>query len=89
MLLNVDQLQKQLDKDEFQEEGSMAAFWVRYTTPDNLGTVKKCPLLKEHVIKDKSIKTDSTLQDEKQQVREEIQMSEYAISDPFIRRANG
>ncbi|GJS49976.1 hypothetical protein Tco_0600097 [Tanacetum coccineum] len=28
MLLNVDQLQKQLDKDEFQEEGSMAAFWV-------------------------------------------------------------
>ncbi|GKA71939.1 hypothetical protein Tco_0778155 [Tanacetum coccineum] len=33
MLLNVDQLQKQLDKDEFQEDGSMAAFWVRYTTP--------------------------------------------------------
>ncbi|GJR83456.1 hypothetical protein Tco_0154241 [Tanacetum coccineum] len=28
MLLNVDQLQKQLDKDEFQEEGSMATFWV-------------------------------------------------------------
>ncbi|GJT42888.1 hypothetical protein Tco_0951603 [Tanacetum coccineum] len=28
MLLNVDQLQKQLDKDEFQEEGSMTAFWV-------------------------------------------------------------
>ncbi|GJY01213.1 hypothetical protein Tco_0359365 [Tanacetum coccineum] len=28
MLLNVDQLQKQLDKDEFQEYGSMAAFWV-------------------------------------------------------------
>ncbi|GKC16168.1 hypothetical protein Tco_1012950 [Tanacetum coccineum] len=26
MFLNVDQLQKQLDKDEFQEEGSMAAF---------------------------------------------------------------
>ncbi|GJW31542.1 hypothetical protein Tco_0051574 [Tanacetum coccineum] len=26
--LNVDQLQKQLDKDEFQEDGSMAAFWV-------------------------------------------------------------
>ncbi|GJU30571.1 hypothetical protein Tco_1174160 [Tanacetum coccineum] len=33
MLLNVDQLQKQLDKDEFQEDGSMAAFWyfVEYT----------------------------------------------------------
>ncbi|GJR48068.1 hypothetical protein Tco_1316171 [Tanacetum coccineum] len=29
MLLNVDQLQKQLDKDEFQEDGSMAAFWVK------------------------------------------------------------
>ncbi|GJX58748.1 hypothetical protein Tco_0290138 [Tanacetum coccineum] len=28
MLLNVDQLQKQLDKDEFQEDGSMAAFWL-------------------------------------------------------------
>ncbi|GJS32536.1 hypothetical protein Tco_0530918 [Tanacetum coccineum] len=28
MLLNVDQLQNQLDKDGFQEDGSMAAFWV-------------------------------------------------------------
>ncbi|GJS68805.1 hypothetical protein Tco_0683370 [Tanacetum coccineum] len=28
MLLNVDQLQQQLDKDEFQEDGFMAAFWV-------------------------------------------------------------
>ncbi|GJV54554.1 hypothetical protein Tco_1455559 [Tanacetum coccineum] len=28
MLLNVDQLQKQLDKDGFQEDGSMSAFWV-------------------------------------------------------------
>ncbi|GJY19789.1 hypothetical protein Tco_0392355 [Tanacetum coccineum] len=28
MLLNVDQLQKQLDKDKFQEDGSMTAFWV-------------------------------------------------------------
>ncbi|GKE62797.1 hypothetical protein Tco_1513164, partial [Tanacetum coccineum] len=28
MFLNVDQLQKQLDKDEFQEDVSMAAFWV-------------------------------------------------------------
>nr|GEZ13455.1 hypothetical protein [Tanacetum cinerariifolium] len=27
MLLNVDHLQKQLDKDEFQEYGSMTAFW--------------------------------------------------------------
>ncbi|GJZ98638.1 hypothetical protein Tco_0671091, partial [Tanacetum coccineum] len=28
MHLNVDKLQKQHDKDEFQEDGSMAAFWV-------------------------------------------------------------
>ncbi|GJW00132.1 hypothetical protein Tco_1555383 [Tanacetum coccineum] len=28
MLLNIDQLQKKLDKDKFQEDGSMAAFWV-------------------------------------------------------------
>ncbi|GJY89754.1 putative ribonuclease H-like domain-containing protein [Tanacetum coccineum] len=28
MFLNVYQLQKKLDKDEFQEDGSMAAFWV-------------------------------------------------------------
>ncbi|GKC52345.1 hypothetical protein Tco_1075090 [Tanacetum coccineum] len=28
MLLNVDQPQNQLEKDEFQEDGSMAAFWV-------------------------------------------------------------
>ncbi|GJT34983.1 hypothetical protein Tco_0925402 [Tanacetum coccineum] len=28
MLLNVDQLQKLLDKDEFREYGSMSAFWV-------------------------------------------------------------
>ncbi|GJV81609.1 hypothetical protein Tco_1517479 [Tanacetum coccineum] len=33
MLLNVDQLQMQLDKDEFQEDGSMASFWyfAKYT----------------------------------------------------------
>ncbi|GJY67574.1 hypothetical protein Tco_0469812 [Tanacetum coccineum] len=28
MILNVDKLQKQLDKDEFQEDGSMTVFWV-------------------------------------------------------------
>ncbi|GJU02397.1 hypothetical protein Tco_1112735 [Tanacetum coccineum] len=28
MFLNLDQLQRQLDKDEFQEDKSMAAFWV-------------------------------------------------------------
>ncbi|GJV38254.1 hypothetical protein Tco_1410731 [Tanacetum coccineum] len=34
MLLNVDQLQKQLDKDEFQEDESMAAFWVKQPVPE-------------------------------------------------------
>ncbi|GJU55045.1 hypothetical protein Tco_1228759 [Tanacetum coccineum] len=45
MLLNIDQLQKQLDKDEFQEDGSMAAFWVvkhfRDTLLQHMGNVKK------------------------------------------------
>ncbi|GJT32643.1 hypothetical protein Tco_0923062 [Tanacetum coccineum] len=36
MLLNVDQLQKQLDKDEFQEDGSMTAFWVVFQDPKSL-----------------------------------------------------
>ncbi|GJZ02448.1 hypothetical protein Tco_0520409, partial [Tanacetum coccineum] len=38
MLLNVDQLQKKLDKDEFQEDGSMAAFWVINRQFQNSGT---------------------------------------------------
>ncbi|GKA78578.1 hypothetical protein Tco_0785115 [Tanacetum coccineum] len=42
MFLNVDQLQKQLDKDEFQEDGSMIAFWVfRDTLLQHMGNVKK------------------------------------------------
>nr|GEV73322.1 hypothetical protein [Tanacetum cinerariifolium] len=47
MLLNADQLQKQLDKDEFQEDGSMAAFWVvnnqfqKDTRLQHMGNVKK------------------------------------------------
>ncbi|GJX89177.1 hypothetical protein Tco_0341191 [Tanacetum coccineum] len=45
MLLNVDQLQKQLDKDEFQEDGSMEAFWVvkhfKDTLLQHMGNVKK------------------------------------------------
>ncbi|GKA84250.1 hypothetical protein Tco_0805845 [Tanacetum coccineum] len=45
MSINVDQLQKQLDKDEFQEDVSMAAFWVvkhfRDTLIQHMGNVKK------------------------------------------------
>ncbi|GJT95170.1 hypothetical protein Tco_1090688 [Tanacetum coccineum] len=37
MLLNVDQLQKQLDKEEFQEDGSMAAFWVMQESKIDMG----------------------------------------------------
>ncbi|GJS57273.1 hypothetical protein Tco_0652057 [Tanacetum coccineum] len=44
MLLNVDQLQKQLDIDEFQEDGSISAFWVKHfrdTLLQHMGNVKK------------------------------------------------
>ncbi|GJZ34336.1 hypothetical protein Tco_0580153 [Tanacetum coccineum] len=52
MLLNVDQLQKQLDKDEFLEDGSMTAFWVvqhfRDTLLQHLGNVKKSVAERTH-----------------------------------------
>ncbi|GKB26258.1 hypothetical protein Tco_0865659 [Tanacetum coccineum] len=41
MFLNVDQLQKQLDKDDFQEDGSMAAFWFKETLLQHMRNVKK------------------------------------------------
>ncbi|GKE21718.1 hypothetical protein Tco_1433230, partial [Tanacetum coccineum] len=42
MFLNVDQLQKKLDKDEFQEDVSMAAFWMfRDMLLQHMGNVKK------------------------------------------------
>nr|GEX63353.1 hypothetical protein [Tanacetum cinerariifolium] len=37
MLLKVDQLQQQLDKDEFQEDGSMTAFWVTQESKTDTG----------------------------------------------------
>ncbi|GKA00198.1 hypothetical protein Tco_0672748 [Tanacetum coccineum] len=40
MLLNVDQLQKQLDKDEFQEDRSITAFWV-YIASINVDQLQK------------------------------------------------
>ncbi|GJR29880.1 hypothetical protein Tco_1106112 [Tanacetum coccineum] len=61
MLLNIDQLQKQLDKDEFQEDGSKAAFWVyfveytgievkhfRDTLLQHMGNVKKSVAERTH-----------------------------------------
>ncbi|GJU27811.1 hypothetical protein Tco_1166432 [Tanacetum coccineum] len=44
MFLNVDQLEKQLDKDEFQEDGSMAAVWIKHfrdTLLQHMSYVKK------------------------------------------------
>ncbi|GKF26009.1 hypothetical protein Tco_0081903 [Tanacetum coccineum] len=37
---DVDQLQKQLDKDKFQEDESMAAFWVMQTQESKIDTGK-------------------------------------------------
>ncbi|GKC30826.1 hypothetical protein Tco_1038120, partial [Tanacetum coccineum] len=77
MLLNVDQLQKQLDKDEFQEDGSMAAFWV--TRGSTLSEIlnrptpgKQTPKSTMHtgkalyadLVDTESIRTDSTVQDD-------------------------
>ncbi|GJU13172.1 hypothetical protein Tco_1135568 [Tanacetum coccineum] len=50
MFLNVDQLEKQLDKDEFQEIGSMAAFKIpefRDTLIQHMESVKKSIRMKE------------------------------------------
>nr|GEW64851.1 hypothetical protein [Tanacetum cinerariifolium] len=41
MLLNVDQLQKQLDIDEFLEDGSMASFWLDNNILGNLKSLMK------------------------------------------------
>ncbi|GJW28567.1 hypothetical protein Tco_0045442 [Tanacetum coccineum] len=74
MLLNVDQLQKQLDKDEFQEDGSMAAFWVyerrvnkrqMQTQESKIDTGKA---LDADLVDTKSIRTDSTVQDDSSRV---------------------
>ncbi|GJU59238.1 hypothetical protein Tco_1237004 [Tanacetum coccineum] len=61
MLLNVDQLQKQLDKDEFQEDGSMTAFWVMQTQESKIDTGKA---LDADLVDTESIRTDSTVQDD-------------------------
>ncbi|GJV60489.1 hypothetical protein Tco_1466589 [Tanacetum coccineum] len=59
MFLNVDQLQKQLDKDEFQEDGSMAAFWVTQESKIHTGKA-----LDVDLVVTESSKTESNLQDE-------------------------
>ncbi|GJZ60061.1 hypothetical protein Tco_0615877 [Tanacetum coccineum] len=79
MLLNVDQLQKQLDKDELQEDGSMTAFWVitrtvllntlesRFNTSKMQTQESKIDTgkaLDADLVDTESIGTDSTVQDD-------------------------
>nr|GEV31918.1 hypothetical protein [Tanacetum cinerariifolium] len=49
MFLNVDQLQKQLDKDEFQEDGSMAAFWVCFVEYSGIEVKHFIVILLQHM----------------------------------------
>ncbi|GKA67836.1 hypothetical protein Tco_0767753 [Tanacetum coccineum] len=59
MFFNVDQLQKQLDKDEFQEDGSMAAFWV--TQESKIDTGKE---VEADLVVTKSSGTESKVKDD-------------------------
>ncbi|GJS89752.1 hypothetical protein Tco_0772388 [Tanacetum coccineum] len=74
MLLNVDQLQKQLDKDEFQEDGSMTAFWVyeRRVNKRQMQTqeskIDMGKALDADLVDTKSIRIDSTVQDDNNRV---------------------
>ncbi|GKA30049.1 hypothetical protein Tco_0716294 [Tanacetum coccineum] len=71
LLLNVDQLQMQLDKDECQEDGSMAAFWVinkqievnqfRDTLLQHMGNVKKSVAERT---RHQRLRTESEVQDD-------------------------
>ncbi|GJR43163.1 hypothetical protein Tco_1311266 [Tanacetum coccineum] len=61
MFLNVDQLQKQLDKDEFQEDVSMAAFWVMQKQEKKIDTGKT---VDADLVITKSSGTESEVQDD-------------------------
>ncbi|GJV02782.1 hypothetical protein Tco_1336351 [Tanacetum coccineum] len=58
-LLNVDQLQKQLDKDEFQEDESMTAFWVTQENKIDMGKA-----VDDALVITESSGTDSEVQDD-------------------------
>ncbi|GKB08914.1 hypothetical protein Tco_0837226 [Tanacetum coccineum] len=60
MLLNVDQLQKQLDKDEFQEDGSMEAFWVVKHFKDTLLQHMESSVTESEVQDDSSMSGNDT-----------------------------
>nr|GFB41058.1 hypothetical protein [Tanacetum cinerariifolium] len=59
MLLNVDLLQKQHDKDEFQEDGSMTAFWGTQESKIDTGKV-----VNDDLVVTKSSGTESEVQDD-------------------------
>ncbi|GJX16079.1 hypothetical protein Tco_0216911 [Tanacetum coccineum] len=61
MILNVDQLQKQLDKDEFQEDRSMAAFWVYFVKYTGIEVKHFKDTLLQHI---ESSGTESEVQDD-------------------------
>nr|GEX83676.1 hypothetical protein [Tanacetum cinerariifolium] len=61
MLLNVDQLQKQLNKDEFQEDGSMTAFWVLWMQESKIDTGKAVDV---DLVVTESSGTESKVQDD-------------------------
>ncbi|GJV83067.1 hypothetical protein Tco_1522965 [Tanacetum coccineum] len=73
MLLNVDQLQKQLDKDEFQEDGSMTSFWV---VNNQFQKFINSKFTLDH---DKSIRTDSTVQDDNSRSRNDTNADDADI----------
>ncbi|GJY08759.1 hypothetical protein Tco_0375813 [Tanacetum coccineum] len=61
ILLNVDQLQKPLDKDEFQEDRSMAAFWVMQTQKSKVDAGKA---VNDDLVVKESSGTESEVQDD-------------------------
>nr|GEV69416.1 hypothetical protein [Tanacetum cinerariifolium] len=80
MLLHVDRLQKQLDKDEFQEDGSMAAFWV--TQESKIGTGKA---VDDDFVITKSNGTESQVQDDgnRQQHTEQLEIINEGRVDQY------
>nr|GFC04180.1 hypothetical protein [Tanacetum cinerariifolium] len=59
MLLNVDHLQKQLNKDEFQEDGSMTAFWGTQESKIDLGKA-----VNDYLVVTESSGTESEVQED-------------------------
>ncbi|GJY36804.1 hypothetical protein Tco_0422182 [Tanacetum coccineum] len=99
MLLNIDQLQKQLDKDEFQESKLTARYFVEYTRIEvkhfrdtllqHLGNVKKSVAKRtrhQRQYERRHWKTESKVQDEAAG-QGMIQMLMMQISDLFMTKS--